>query len=693
MLAMVARMYVQVFINSRIMSLLGNVIAAKTNYGSLTTFAVLFPILLEKLCLNDLTLDDLKREGMPATMGVAEFRKQYFPDVSPETDTFEAKNAKGEAVTKVVFKVLFVAVDFENTLLPKVLPELGQAWTLSENEKSGRCLVCLGKLAACHNCKVCRRSTHSVTCSHRVLVGPLNDDVYEYTCLACVRLQQFSSLTEFVMSADDVPSAAASKPAAAAPAPDTKKNNASSEDSKVQGKVWFENLLTTSGGNFPLKQSGVKGVFSPSSKKMLGKNRNNDMFFYVFYAAHVEGADAMFYRSQEVEVGLLVLYVYYVPTLHWAEANQDYLYVLAVDEHDPSLLYSIKMSDAVIVETAVQMPAAETAAYLEKVTPLQILDFLRNEHSVPEKVSSTVGDTPESEDGDAAAHELRRSKRRKTGRQKSKKSSKTASKASQPDKTLSQPKTAGSGGERMSEDNSGSGSETESDLDTTFTANKRKRGGSKPNAKVARGKDGKEGKKGEGGKKGEDGKKGDQGARGERGIPGRDSTGDDESKSLHITPLPICMTFRVPPLSPSVLIFFPVTKISTQYIGALLRYAALSAEDRKTMAMDRHDTLKLVLANNVALVLAVNGQKDTGAASTEKGAVSTMPVSEWDVRQTVAFLNTKGFSSYADHFREQDYNGMILETVEESDVQDMPEQNKLKRKAFIRLVGKLAKSG
>ena len=110
------------------------------------------------------------------------------------------------------------------------------------------------------------------------------------------------------------------------------------------------------------------------------------------------------------------------------------------------------------------------------------------------------------------------------------------------------------------------------------------------------------------------------------------------------------------------------------------------------MAMDRHDTLKLVLANNVALVLAANGQKETGAAPTEKGSVSTMPVSEWDVRQTVAFLNAKGFSSYADHFREQGYNGMILEAVEESDVQDMPEKNKLKRKAFFRLVGKLAKS-
>ena len=128
-------------------------------------------------------------------------------------------------------------------------------------------------------------------------------------------------------------------------------------------------------------------------------------------------------------------------------------------------------------------------------------------------------------------------------------------------------------------------------------------------------------------------------------------------------------------------------------IGAVLEYARIAAEDRKNMAMDRHDTLQLVLDNSVALVLAATGQKETRAPPTAKGAVSTMPVSEWDVRQTVAFLNAKGFSSYADHFREQAYNGMILEAVEESDVQDMPEQNKLKRKAFIRLVGKLAKSG
>ena len=61
-------------------------------------------------------------------------------------------------------------------------------------------------------------------------------------------------------------------------------------------------------------------------------------------------------------------------------------------------------------------------------------------------------------------------------------------------------------------------------------------------------------------------------------------------------------------------------------------------------------------------------------------------VEDWDVQETVKFLRLKGLDSYTTHFLEMKYNGMVLNSVDESDVQDMPETNTLLRKVFLRLV-------
>ena len=87
----------------------------------------------------------------------------------------------------------------------------------------------------------------------------------------------------------------------------------------------------------------------------------------------------------------------------------------------------------------------------------------------------------------------------------------------------------------------------------------------------------------------------------------------------------------------------------------------------KFFADDRYSTMKMVLEKTVALANSIAGQKATPAA-----AGSATPMSEWDVRETVAYLRANGFDSYADHFLEEGYNGLILENVEESDIQDMP---------------------
>jgi hypothetical protein len=64
-------------------------------------------------------------------------------------------------------------------------------------------------------------------------------------------------------------------------------------------------------------------------------------------------------------------------------------------------------------------------------------------------------------------------------------------------------------------------------------------------------------------------------------------------------------------------------------------------------------------------------------------------ISNFDVTETVDFLQKNGFVSYADHFQKEGYNGQMLLAAEQSDVEQMPETNQLKRKTFLRFLASL----
>ena len=61
-------------------------------------------------------------------------------------------------------------------------------------------------------------------------------------------------------------------------------------------------------------------------------------------------------------------------------------------------------------------------------------------------------------------------------------------------------------------------------------------------------------------------------------------------------------------------------------------------------------------------------------------------LAKYDAGATADFLRANGFSSFADHFQAEDYNGMALLAVDNDDVAETPETNKLKRKTFLKFV-------
>jgi hypothetical protein len=98
----------------------------------------------------------------------------------------------------------------------------------------------------------------------------------------------------------------------------------------------------------------------------------------------------------------------------------------------------------------------------------------------------------------------------------------------------------------------------------------------------------------------------------------------------------------------------------------------------------------MVLDSQIALVAAVAGQQAHNPPG--GSAVPGRPgshVEDWSVDETVGFLKGKGFVSYANYFAEKEYNGMVLLAAEESDINEMPERDRLKRKAFVKFLADL----
>ena len=94
--------------------------------------------------------------------------------------------------------------------------------------------------------------------------------------------------------------------------------------------------------------------------------------------------------------------------------------------------------------------------------------------------------------------------------------------------------------------------------------------------------------------------------------------------------------------------------------------------------------MRLVLENSTALVRAATVQTQPAAV------MRSDLVSNFNVPSTVSYLKEMGFGSYAEHFKAQQYNGLVLIAVDKEDVQAMPEKDKLKQKAFLNLIAKLS---
>jgi hypothetical protein len=101
------------------------------------------------------------------------------------------------------------------------------------------------------------------------------------------------------------------------------------------------------------------------------------------------------------------------------------------------------------------------------------------------------------------------------------------------------------------------------------------------------------------------------------------------------------------------------------------------------------DIIKVMASSHIELVKAANPTRSRCESSSIEQAnlaKESDKMEDWDVRQTAGFLKRKGFDSYADHFESEGYNGMVLCSVEQDDVDEMPEANKLKRRAFCKLL-------
>jgi hypothetical protein len=70
-------------------------------------------------------------------------------------------------------------------------------------------------------------------------------------------------------------------------------------------------------------------------------------------------------------------------------------------------------------------------------------------------------------------------------------------------------------------------------------------------------------------------------------------------------------------------------------------------------------------------------------------AYPTLHPNTWDVSEAADHLREKGFLYYAQYCLDNQLNGMMLLAIEKEDVDEMPEQHKIKKKTFLSYINYL----
>jgi hypothetical protein len=215
------------------------------------------------------------------------------------------------------------------------------------------------------------------------------------------------------------------------------------------------------------------------------------------------------------------------------------------------------------------------------------------------------------------------------------------------------------------------------------------------------GKEGKPGKRGERGERGERGKEAKPGKRGERGERGERGKEGNEGKEGPRGP-PGTGTF-----SPTK-ILNPMMKLIEKEREERREREKEREEEREKERKDRRERERERdkerererdkereerIQNHhrerytqlAAIQLALGCTNGNG----QQSASTYGPPASWDVRSTVDYLTENGFSSYARHFEKESYNGKMLLMVDHACINDMPEKDNLKKKAFASLVQQL----
>ena len=100
------------------------------------------------------------------------------------------------------------------------------------------------------------------------------------------------------------------------------------------------------------------------------------------------------------------------------------------------------------------------------------------------------------------------------------------------------------------------------------------------------------------------------------------------------------------------------------------------------------------ILNNFNKFAAINVGRAQGVAKMDEDNNTTTvlqpaDVEDWSKQTTVDFPRQKDFDVYADYFEEMGYNGDVVKDLDPSDVAVMPQADKLKQKAFLRLIARL----
>jgi hypothetical protein len=119
--------------------------------------------------------------------------------------------------------------------------------------------------------------------------------------------------------------------------------------------------------------------------------------------------------------------------------------------------------------------------------------------------------------------------------------------------------------------------------------------------------------------------------------------------------------------------------------------SALKQSQQHSYAMHATSTAANVQIATAAFSTFTHAFPGNGQHQTATTPTSTKPPNEWSCEETVAHLFKRSYITYAAYFRDENLNGMALIVIEEGDLGEMPEKNKLKQRAFLQEVTSLKK--